>query len=172
LKRLNPTPEERAELVIKHLEQTIREKRMGIGPLVKSTQQKGMSYRQWQEEAKKEIASAIRNAVKVKKSDTAFFNRFLMISGACLVALGFMGAYVAFGNVQKMFVAAAGMALGISFLILGFEWLFRVTLKEVQREIRVRKIARIRSYDKQIKNLEARLEKTRDTLKNELGIYN
>jgi hypothetical protein len=171
LKKFNIKPEDRAQLVIKKLEQAIREKRIGVGPLVKGKQQRGMSYKQWQKEAQKEISNAIKDALREKDSQDAFFNRFLMIAGACLVALGFMGAYVAFGDVEKMFVASAGMALGISFLALGFEWIFRLTFKEVTKNIRDKRLQKIKSYDRQLKILESKLEDTKDELKNRLEIY-
>lgn len=165
-----PTPEERADVVIMNLEKVIRESREShnVGRLVHGARPKGMSFKKWQDAAREEIASAIRNSERVDSHNANLFNRFLMVCGACLASLGSMGIYVAWGKADKALVGAAGIVLGIVFIAMGSEWLVRRTIEDIMAERRARKLARIKDLDKQVKRLEAYLEDKRDFLKDEL----
>ena len=78
---------------------------------------------EWQNEARKEIISAILNAERCQSYKSNFFNRFLMLVGATTASLGFLGAIVAYGQTGRSLVAAVCVALGIIFIVMGFEWL-------------------------------------------------
>ena len=56
----NPTPHERADLIVRRLENFIREGR---------TEDGGINFRKWQEMAVLEVANAIRDAEKYLSSD-------------------------------------------------------------------------------------------------------
>jgi len=161
---LDPTPEQRADLVIKKLEKVIKESKEAS-----SANKGGMSYRKWQNEAKKEIISAILNAERCQAAKSNFFNRFLMLVGATTASLGFLGAIVAYGQTGRSLVAGVCILLGIIFITMGFEWLTLNQIKLYFSQRRNRRMARINDLDKQIKVLEQYMEDRRDELKKESG---
>ena len=59
----NPTPHERADLIVRRLENFIRKGR---------TEDGGINFRKWQEMAVLEVANAIRDAEKYLSSDQIF----------------------------------------------------------------------------------------------------
>ncbi len=162
--RLDPTPEQRADMVIKKLEKVIKDSKESS-----AANKGGMSYRKWQNEARKEIISAILNAERCQSYKSNFFNRFLMLVGATTASLGFLGAIVAYGQTGRSLVAAVCVALGIIFIVMGFEWLTINNVKLYFSQRRDRKLARINDLDRQIKVLEQYLEDRLDDVKKESG---
>lgn len=160
----NPTPEERAEMAVRRLERFIREG----GSKVSDTGRSGMSFKKWQDMAKVEIAAAVREAEIAEAAESKVFNLFLVVSGSCLVSLGFLGAVVAFGQMDKTFAAYTAGALGGVFLATSIVLMIRGYFKRVGAMIRASRISRIEQLDLQIKKMERMLEEKKGILRREI----
>ena len=108
--RGNPTPEQRAEFIIRELEEFIRKNRGACG----------MSFSEWQDMAKKEIANALIEAEKDYHEHDRVIRRLLISAAAVLVTIGFWGTALAFDKAHYLLV-------GTIFTIAGL-WLFGIVL--------------------------------------------
>lgn len=170
MRKFYPTPEERAEIVIKKMEQFIRTGRERIAKQAdnKVNVMQGISYKKWQDAAKTEIALAIRNAVLDEVKDNKFSQNILMTVGACFVTLGFLGAGIAWGSIGKVLAAALSVIVGIILLAIGVTWLLSGSIGEIISDKRKARIARINNLEKQIKKMESFLLNKKTTLKEEI----
>ena len=82
----NPTPTERADLIVKRLEQFIREGR---------TSQRGVAFKKWQEFAIDEVTNAIRDAERSWRGDHKFLTSALTIGAVALLTIGIWGSALA-----------------------------------------------------------------------------
>ena len=171
LAKPNPTPEERAELIIRRLEQIIHEEKAKRVSVIKS-KQTGMSYRKWQDTARMEITAAIHNAERIATIDAWVINRLLMIGGSCLVSIGFLGAVFAMDRIDREIAAAVAAVFGVVFLSIGCEWPIRRAAKTYKAKKRAEAISRIINIDKQIKMMERHLQDKKDALKQEINYTN
>lgn len=162
-----PTPEERAQIVVRILEQAIREGRNETGLRTKSGRP-GLSFRQWQDIAAVEVANAIRDAEAEVTKRKGVGNRIAMTLGACLVTLGFFGAAVAWGRVDRTLAAVASLAAGAGLLIAAMEIPLRLSWRKARAKRRARKFENIRSLDKQIRALERFLEDKKEALEEQI----
>lgn len=162
-----PTPEDRAQIVVRILEQAIREGRNETSLRTK-TGRPGLSFRQWQDIAAVEIANAIRDAEGEVTRRKGFGNRIAMTLGACLVTLGFFGAAVAWGRVDRTLAAVASLAAGAGLLLTAMEVPLRLSWRKARAKRRARKFENIRSLDKQIRALERFLEDKKETLEEQI----
>lgn len=162
-----PTPEDRAQIVVRILEQAIREGRNETSLRTKSGRP-GLSFRQWQDIAAVEIANAIRDAEAEVTKRKGVGNRIAMTLGACLVTLGFFGAAVAWGRVDRTLAAVASLAAGAGLLMTAMEIPFRLSWRKARAKRRARKFENIRSLDKQIRALERFLEDKKETLEEQI----
>ncbi|MGD9639056.1 MAG: hypothetical protein AB7U85_08365 [Alphaproteobacteria bacterium] len=173
MKSFYPTPEERAELVVKKLEMVIRKGRDETAKKVVMPDQsvhmmQGISYKKWQEAAKVEIAYAIRNAVLDEVKSSRMIQAFLMIAGSCCATLGFLGIGVVWGNMPKILIAVAAIATGAFLLFLGLTWFVSGSIGKIISDQRKAKIARINNLNEQIKKMESYLLSRKDYLKNNI----
>lgn len=162
-----PTPEDRAQIVVRILEQAIREGRNETSLRTKSGRP-GLSFRQWQDIAAVEIANAIRDSEAEVTKRKGVGNRIAMTLGACLVTLGFFGAAVAWGRVDRTLAAVASLAAGAGLLMTAMEIPLRLSWRKARAKRRARKFENIRSLDKQIRALERFLEDKKETLEEQI----
>lgn len=153
-----PTPEQRARVLVRNLEEAIRENR-GVA---------GMSLRRWQDIARDDITKAIAVAERRAVGDNKVVNRLLMTSGASLITLGFLGGASALGRLDQTLAAAGAMLVGILLLAVGFEWIGRRGVGRWQDQKRNRKLIILDTLDREIRELERQLEAKRDRLRDEV----
>lgn len=152
----NPTPEERAESIIRRLEQFIRENRTPEG---------GMPFRKWQEMAYQEIADTIRDAENHWRRDQRFVDRYFWAGASALITLGFWGVVVAVQYApDRQSVALYLIGAGATVFALLGAWGVRRINKFYKAGERRRIFHRVRSLDAQLRNLIRHLEKRIDGL--------
>jgi len=157
-KQGNPTPEQRAEFIIRELEEFIRKNR-GAG---------GMSFLEWQDMAKKAIANALIEAEKNYHAHDRTIRRLLISTAAVLVTIGFWGTALAFDKAHYLLV-------GSIFTIAGL-WLFSIVLDwrvwryfKVKAGVKRRKsLLTIASLTRRIKHMEKEFEEEAKELENSL----
>jgi hypothetical protein len=157
-KQGNPTPEQRAEFIIRELEEFIRKNR-GAG---------GMSFLEWQDMAKKAIANALIEAEKDYYAHDRTIRRLLISTAAVLVTIGFWGTALAFDKAHYLLV-------GSIFTIAGL-WLFSIVLDwrvwryfTVKAGVKRRKsLLTIASLTRRIKHMEKEFEEEAKELENSL----
>lgn len=157
----DPTPEQRADFLVRKLEQLIRDGRSytaGKG---------GMSFSTWQAMARVEIANAFADQEKraAKARSDRFARRLLITTASCLTTIGFWGAVVA---IDKNFGQLAALALFVSGLLLlavASEWGIRKAASHWVDKERLRRFERVEDIDKRIKQLERDMQKKHDRLK-------
>ena len=147
----NPTPDQRAETVIRQLEMFIREGR---------TAQGGMNFRKWQDMARVEIAHAILEDEKDWRENDNFVTKVLAVGASGLVTVGMWGTVMAFTNspnhtLEGMVLFAGGMMF-MSAMSGYFVWRAFRRYKSLRRDER---LARIRSLDWKLKKLDKMLAK-------------
>ncbi|MBF0355098.1 MAG: hypothetical protein HQL43_07680 [Alphaproteobacteria bacterium] len=144
-----PTPEQHADIVVRQLENFIREQR---GP-------KGVNFSSWQSMARKEISDAIRAHKKGRFEIERVKKRMAAVVAACLVTVGFWAMTIfvdrAYGSAAAMVAGAAGLILGATFL----EWMIRRAVAQHMAETRAADLTVIDSLDKKIKRIKREKEK-------------
>ncbi len=147
----NPTPQERGEVIVKRLEQYIREGR---------TEHGGISFRRWQELAIHEVTNAIRDAEKHWRNDNRFITRGLAVGAATIVTVGFWGTVMAAEAAPDRQTAALILIVagGILFAVLG-AWGVRRLDKFYQSGRRRDHFERVFKFDRQLAQLDVDLEK-------------
>ena len=147
----NPMPQERGEVIVKRLEQYIREGR---------TEHGGISFRRWQELAIHEVTNAIRDAEKHWRNDNRFITRGLAGGAATIVTVGFWGTVMAAEAAPDRQTAALILIVagGILFAVLG-AWGVRRLDKFYQSGRRRDHFERVFKFDRQLAQLDVDLEK-------------
>ena len=157
----NPTPHERADLIVRRLENFIRKGR---------TEDGGINFRKWQEMAVLEVANAIRDAEKYLSSDQIFFTRILSVGAASLLTIGIWGTVLAADAATDRQTAALILIIAGSVLVSVLAiWGIRRIDHYFKRGRREYHIQRVLNFDRQLakldKDLEKRLKKLQDTIK-------
>jgi len=142
----NPTPDERAEVIIKQLEMFIREGRSEKG---------GMNFRKWQEMARVEITHAILEDEKDWRENDNFVTKILAMAASGIITIGMWGTVLAFSNspnhtLEGMAIFAGGMLL-MGSLSSYFVWKAFRRHKANRRE---KRLANIKSLDWKLKKLD------------------
>jgi hypothetical protein len=154
----DPTPQERADYLVRKLEQFIREGKT----------ERGMSFRTWQAMARTELANAfadIEQRTAQTRADLTV-RRILTVCAVALVTIGFWGAVLAvdhrYGPVASILVAVAGLVLAA----IAAEFATRRVLDRLKLQRRKTAFGKIEDFDKQLRKLETeiwrRLEKTKE----------
>lgn len=143
-----PSPEERADFIVKRLEEFIREKKSP----------EGMNFKQWQALCKAEIASAIAAAVKEQTGGDATLKHVLFTGAAALVTVGFWGMAVSFGRADYLIAGIVCFVVGIAFLGFLGEWSYSRWQNKRRARDRMETLIRVGDLDKRLKAL----EKTRE----------
>lgn len=155
----HPSPEQRADFVVKRLEQFIREGR---------TLAEGMSLRQWQDMARMEIALAVAAAEDASRDDDAVTRRVMFTLASALVTVGFWGTVFAFDKAPYLVVALIFTLTGLITLAIVGEWRFMKYLRRHQARKRAKSLHRIEDLTWRIKRMEKELEKESDGLRDKL----
>jgi hypothetical protein len=154
----DPTPAQRAEYMIRQLENFIRDKRT----------EKGLSFKTWQTLAHAELTNAFtdheRQLLRVKQDRLG--RRVLLVCSAAIITIGFWGSVVVidrhFGLLAAAIMSGAGLALAF---VLG-ELAARKLISQYRDRSREKYFERVREFDDQIKDLEKKtwlkLKKTKE----------
>lgn len=142
----SPTPEQRADYLIRKLENFIRE----------GKSERGMSFKTWQALARAELANAFTDFERqlLKSRQDATGKRLVLVGVATIVTVGFWGTAVTidrrFGDLAaQIFIGAA--LLGVVVLA---EMFFRRMANRYRTIARAKRFERIDDFDKQLKRLE------------------
>ncbi|MBM3733141.1 MAG: MFS transporter [Acidimicrobiia bacterium] len=144
-----PSPEERADFVVKRLEEFIREKKSP----------EGMNFKHWQALCKAEIAAAIAAAVKEQTRGDAALKRVLFTGAAALVTVGFWGAAVSVGRADYMIAGIICVIAGLVFMAVAAEWSLAGWRARRRARERMETLARVGDLDKRLKAIEKKREK-------------
>ncbi|MEG3618876.1 hypothetical protein V5T82_10460 [Magnetovibrio sp. PR-2] len=155
----HPSPQQRADFVVKRLEQFIREGR---------TLAEGMSLRQWQDMARMEIALAVAAAEDAAKDDDHVSRRVLFTLAAALVTVGFWGTVFAFDKAPYLVVAFILTMTGLITLAIVGEWRLMKYFRRHQAKKREKSLRRIEDLTRRIKRMEKELDKESDDLRDKL----
>ena len=153
----DPSPQERADYIVRKLEEFIREGKT----------ERGMSFKTWQAMARAELANAFADIERRQAERRADLTvrRILAVGATALVTIGFWGAVLAvdrhYGPVAALLLAGAGLVLAAMALEFGL----RRAVNQLTQQRRKAAFGRIEDFDRQLKRLEAdvwrRLEKTK-----------
>lgn len=154
-----PSPEQRADFVVKRLEQFIREGR---------TVGEGMSLRQWMDMARFEISNAVRAAEQAKDDKDIVSRRLLFTVAASLVTIGFWGTLFAFDRVEYLVVAIVVGLTGIVLLAIVGEWQLMKYFRRHQARQRERTLYRVEDLTRRIKRMEKELKEEHRSLQSKL----
>jgi hypothetical protein len=146
----NPTPDERAQLIVGRLEQFIREGKADEG---------GLPFKKWQELAVHEVNNAIRDAEHHWRQDNRFIDRGLLLGAASLITIGVWGTLLAFEMAPDRQIAALILlAAGAVLFGLVSVWGIRRLDKYHQLGRRRDHFRRVFHYDRQLAQLDRDLE--------------
>jgi len=155
----HPTPAQRADFVVKRLEQFIREGR---------TFAEGMSLSQWQDMARMEIALAVAAAEEAARDSDVVTRRVMFTLAAALVTVGFWGTVFAFDKAPYLVVAFIFTITGLITLAIVGEWQFIKYFRRHQARKREKSLHRIEDLTRRIKRMEKELDKESDDLRDKL----
>ncbi len=155
----DPSPEQRADFVVKRLEQFIREGR---------TLAEGMNLKQWQDMARFEIANAVKAAENVHRDKGQVSRRLLFTVAASLVTIGFWGTLFAFDKVHYLVVAIIFTLTGIVLLAIVGEWQLMKYFRRHQARQRQETIYRVEDLTRRIKRMEKELKAETKALQSKL----
>ncbi len=155
----NPSPEQRADFVVKRLEQFIREGR---------TLAEGMNLKQWQDMARFEIANAVRAAENVHRDKAVVSRRLLFTVAASLVTIGFWGTLFAFDKIHYLVVAIIFGLTGIVLLAVVGEWRLMKYFRRHQSRQRQQAIYRVEDLTRRIRRMEKELKAESRALQSKL----
>jgi len=155
----HPSPEQRADFVVKRLEQFIREGR---------TIAEGMSLRQWQDMARFEISNALIAAENARDDEDVVSRRLLFTVAASLVTVGFWGTLFAYDKVQYLVVAIIFGITGIVLLAIVGEWQLMKYFRRHQARQRERSLRRVEDLTRRIKRMEKELKKEHKAMQSKL----
>jgi len=155
----HPKPEQRADFVVKRLEQFIREGR---------TIAEGMSLKQWQDMARYEIASAIMAAENAQNEGEEVSKRLLFTVAASLTTVGFWGVLFAYDKVHYLIVATIFGVTGIVLLAIVGEWRLMKYFRRHKARQREITIHRVEDLTRRIKRMEKELKEEHRSLQSKL----
>jgi hypothetical protein len=153
-----PSAAQRAEYMIRQLENFIREKRT----------EKGLSFKTWQALAHAELSNAFldheRALLKMKQDRLG--RRILLVSSSAVVTIGFWGTVMIADQHYGLLAAAILTAAGAALFFIGGELATRKLISHYRDSSRDKNFERIRDFDDQIKKLEKhmwlKLKKTKE----------
>ena len=155
----NPLPQQRADFVVKRLEQFIREGR---------TLGEGMNLKQWQDMARFEITNALIGAENAQRDKGVVSKRLLFTVAASLVTIGFWGTLFAFDKVHYLVVAMIFGLTGIVMLAIVGEWKLMKYFRRHQARQREQTIQRVEDLTRRIKRMEKELKAESKALQSKL----
>lgn len=143
------TSADRADYIVARLEQFIRDG---------SKDEKGMSFDQWKNMARSEIAIAIAEAEVSQKYDELASKRVLFVTASAMVTIGFWGTVTSLDKLDYMIGALVCGIAGIVILIAVGNWRMRSWSEIKESKKRREVLGRVENLTKRIKKLEKELE--------------
>jgi hypothetical protein len=153
-----PTAAQRAEYMIRQLENFIREKRTD----------KGLSFKTWQSLAHAELANAFleHERAMLKMKQDRLGRRILLVGSSAVVTIGFWGTVMIADQHFGLLAAAILTAAGAALAFIGAELATRKLVSHYRDRSREKNFERIRDFDDQVKKLEKhmwlKLKKTKE----------
>ena len=145
----DPTPQDRADYLVRKLEQFIKEGRTV----------RGVSFRDWQTMARAELANSFAEVEKrrIEIQKDLPVRRLLLVASVALVTIGFWGGVMALDRNREWVAALIMLASGIVLLAyagdLGIRRLWQRGAAQKRRE----RFERIENFDRQLRQLEAEI---------------
>lgn len=153
-----PTPQQRADYLVRKLENLIRE----------GKSERGMSFKTWQALARTELSNAFTDFERqlVKSRQDATGRRLVLAGVLTVVTIGFWGMALSvdrrYGDLAAQIFIGAGVLMACVLAEIAFRRI-ATRYKTVARE---KSFERIEDFDKQLKRLEAeiwlKLKKTKE----------
>lgn len=156
----DPTPEERADYIVKRLELFIRENREPF---------KGMNFSKWQNLARAEIANSMHDVEARFRNTNQVSRRVLFTMGSCISTIGFWGVAAAFGRIDYMLAGMICIIAGIIIIAHAGEWAIRGLWRKSAAAKRERSYKNAVALDRQIKAMEKDLKNKAKELEKTLG---
>lgn len=157
----DPTPEDRADFVVRLLEDHIR--------TAKQESLRGMSFTMWQQIARTEIANAIVDSERRIRTSERIRLYLVITLASAMVTIGFWGVVVsrtdAFNMVAAVIMGLAGLV--VMGVVVGM--LSSVAAKRWEAQNRRRDWARVKDLSRRIHILRLKLEKEEEMLEEELA---
>ena len=145
-----PTAKQRAELIVKRLENLIREGQ---------ADKRGVSFKRWQEMAVQEFTNAILDTERYLKSDNRFLTRVILVCALAIITIGFWGAVVAAGvSYDRQIIAFILFGAGSVLLLAIGSWGLRQLNNRFIITRRQQRLKQIDSFDQQLAQLDLELK--------------
>jgi hypothetical protein len=145
----DPTAAQRAEYMIRQLENFIRDKRTD----------KGLSFKTWQSLAHGELSNAFleheRTMLKMKQDRLG--KRVLLVGSSAVVTIGFWGVVIITNDSLGPLAAVLLTAAGATLAFIGGEMATRKLVSHYRDRAREKSFERIRDFDDQVKDLEKKM---------------
>jgi hypothetical protein len=145
----DPTPQDRADYLVRKLEQFIRDGRTV----------RGVSFRDWQAMARSELANSFaevdQRRLEIQK-DLAV-RRFLLVASVTLVTIGFWGGVMALDKSREWLAALIMLGAGTILLFYAADFSIRRLWNRGAAKQRRERFQRIESFDRQLRQLEAEI---------------
>jgi hypothetical protein len=147
----DPSPQQRADYLVRKLEQFIRE----------GKSEHGLSFKTWQAMARAEIANAFADLDdrQARQRADLTMRRMLIVGAASLATIGFWGAVLAVDHRYGQISAALLIVAGLVLAALAVEFGLRRTLNRLAVGRRNSTVARIEDFDRQLRKLEAEIRR-------------
>lgn len=143
----DPTPQDRADYLVRKLEQFIRDGRTV----------RGVSFRSWQAMAKSEFINAFteveQRRIEIQKDLSV--RRLLLVASVALVTIGFWGGVMALDSSRGWIAALIMLASGTILLFVAGDFSIRRLWGRGAAKQRRERFERIESFDRQLRQLEA-----------------
>ena len=149
-----PTARQRGELIVKRLENFIRESQSSNG---------GVSYTRWQEMAIKEFTNAILDSQRNFRTENQFITRVILVSAVAIITIGFWGAIVAAGvSYDRQIIGLMLLGAGSILFLTAVFWGLRKFSNRFIMIKRQKLFRQIYSFDQQLMQLDIDLKKKLD----------
>lgn len=157
----DPSPQERADIVVRQLEQFIRDGR---------TAQGGMNFKAWQEMARKEITDSIIADAKARAQELSLIKRMLLIAAAGVTTLGILGAALTLDRGVERRLGGL-LLVGTGIVLFGFaaEWWGRKSVKAYKASRREEIMVDVEELERKIKRYESQLRRKAEKLEEKIN---
>jgi hypothetical protein len=145
----DPTPQDRADYIVRKLEQFIRDGRTV----------RGVSFRDWQAMAKAELVNSFAEVEKRKQEirRDVSVRRLLLVTSSTLVTIGFWGGVMALDHGRGWLAALVMLAAGTILLCFACDFSIRRLWGRGSAKQRRQRFERIENFDRQLRQLEAEI---------------
>jgi len=145
----DPTPQDRADYLVRKLEQFIKDGRTV----------RGVSFRDWQAMARSELANSFaeveQRRIEIQKDLAA--RRLLLVASVALVTIGFWGGVMALDKGRDWIAALIMLGAGTILLCYAGDFGIRRWWNRNSARQRRQRFERIEGFDRQLRQLEAEI---------------